>query len=153
MDMASHFEIDGDGACVGLKRLRPLSLDEIRSCPDCRGPLRDLARYGRIVRRAQIDSATLKFIVRANTSYVALAQEFYSEQKRLVDTKDGFRVTHPSFLKSLVLKGGASRSSLLSPTILVTSGTRRSQQSGIRYQSSLLMSTWRSSHTRKYTTW
>jgi len=35
----------------------------MKSCPTCRGPLRNLNRYSRIVRRALIDEATKKFIV------------------------------------------------------------------------------------------
>ncbi|KAG9247660.1 hypothetical protein BJ878DRAFT_580600 [Calycina marina] len=34
----------------------------MKSCPTCRGPLRNLNRYSRIVRRALIDEATNKFI-------------------------------------------------------------------------------------------
>ena len=51
----------------------PFSASELKNCPLCRKPLRNINRYGRIVRRAWIDEATKKFIVWANAQFVPLA--------------------------------------------------------------------------------
>lgn len=53
----------------------PFSALELKNCPLCRKPLRDINRYGRIVRRAWIDEATKKFIVWANAQFVPLVSK------------------------------------------------------------------------------
>ncbi|KAJ5950739.1 Zinc finger CCCH-type [Penicillium vulpinum] len=76
MDMASYYELDNSGKpvfiCVSLK---PFSIQDIKRCATCRGPLRDVTRYGRLVRRAILDESTRKLIVLLNQEYVPLAQE------------------------------------------------------------------------------
>ncbi|KAK0260447.1 hypothetical protein LTR35_017984 [Friedmanniomyces endolithicus] len=62
MDMPKHYDIDPmTGNVIALKTSsEPFSSDELKSCPTCRGSLRILARYGRIVRRALQDESTKK---------------------------------------------------------------------------------------------
>lgn len=75
MDMAQYYEIDGDGWPIALKdSSQPFSMKEVKSCPDCRAPLRSIRRYGRLVRRALLDESTKKFIVWSNANYVDLAR-------------------------------------------------------------------------------
>ncbi|KAJ5169070.1 uncharacterized protein N7482_004664 [Penicillium canariense] len=54
---------------------QPFSINDIGTCAICRGSLRNLSRYGRLVRRALLDEATKKFILYLNQQYVPLAQE------------------------------------------------------------------------------
>jgi len=51
MDMRKHYETDLiSGKLIGLKTTsEPFSSDELKVCPTCRSPLRNVARYGRIV--------------------------------------------------------------------------------------------------------
>ncbi|KAF2128236.1 P-loop containing nucleoside triphosphate hydrolase protein [Dothidotthia symphoricarpi CBS 119687] len=73
MSMSDFYTQDSEGSIVGLKHsAEPFSASEMKKCPTCRGPLRNLNRYSRIVRRALIDEATKKFIVWANTEFVPL---------------------------------------------------------------------------------
>ena len=77
-------EPDGAGSIVGLKSSsEPFSIAELKNCPMCRYPLRNINRYGRIVRRAWIDEATKKFIVWANMQFVPLAARMEREETEL----------------------------------------------------------------------
>lgn len=71
MEIANYYTVSDDtsveNSIIGLKsRSVRFSTSELKNCPLCRSPLRNINRYSRIVRRAWIDEATKKFIVRAN---------------------------------------------------------------------------------------
>ncbi|KAK1753246.1 hypothetical protein QBC47DRAFT_54335 [Echria macrotheca] len=91
MDMGAHYEIDGEGLPVKLLAAStPFSSGSvgnasIRVCPSCRGSLRNISRYGRIVNRGMLDEATKKFISWSNAEYARLAQVLAAEQKKLAD--------------------------------------------------------------------
>ena len=73
---------------LGIKTTsEPFSADHLKNCPLCRMPIRDINRYGRIVRRAWIDEATKKFIVWANNEFVPLTTEMKSIETRLHEVK------------------------------------------------------------------
>ncbi|BCS22020.1 uncharacterized protein APUU_30245A [Aspergillus puulaauensis] len=75
MDFRRHYNMDDEGRPVSIaSSLEPFSIDDIQKCATCRGSLRNLARYGRLVRRALLDEATKKFIVYLNQSYIPMAQ-------------------------------------------------------------------------------
>lgn len=76
MDLKQHYVVDADEKPIALTTsLNPFSMDDIKTCATCRGPLRDLARYGRLVRRALLDESTKKLILFLNREYVPLAKE------------------------------------------------------------------------------
>ena len=80
MQMASYYMIREDGKITGLKcSSQPFSSEEVQVCPICRGSLRDIARYGRIVRRAILDFSTKKLLIWSNKHYCPLAQQLDSE--------------------------------------------------------------------------
>ena len=86
MEMASHYELDEDGLPTKLHGpSKPFSMDDsgIAVCANCRGSLRNVSRYGRIVRRAMLDEATKKFIVWSNAQYLHLAEILLTEQEKL----------------------------------------------------------------------
>jgi hypothetical protein len=73
MSMSDFYISDVDGSIVGLKNSNePFSASDLKTCPTCRGPLRSINRYSRIVRRALIDESTKKFIVWANMGFIPL---------------------------------------------------------------------------------
>jgi hypothetical protein len=64
ISMSDFYTTNSEGLIVDLKNSAELfSASGMKSCPTCRGPLQNLNRYSRIVRRALIDEATKKFIV------------------------------------------------------------------------------------------
>lgn len=88
MAMATHYELDEDNLPTKLHGpSKPFSMDDsgIAVCANCRGSLRNISRYGRIVRRAMLDEATKKFIVWSNAQYLTLAETLLTEQEKLGD--------------------------------------------------------------------
>ncbi|OGE53266.1 hypothetical protein PENARI_c008G07865 [Penicillium arizonense] len=76
MDMGKHYELDASNKPVAIRASStPFSIEDIRTCATCRGPLRDIARYGRLIRRAILDESTKKLILLLNQQYVPLAKE------------------------------------------------------------------------------
>lgn len=77
MDIKKHYVMDGMGRPVAIaSSSEPFSSDEnVRTCASCRGSLRSIARYGRLVRRALLDESTKKFILYLNQAYVPMAEE------------------------------------------------------------------------------
>ncbi|KAK6397849.1 hypothetical protein LTR65_005097 [Meristemomyces frigidus] len=89
MSIADHYTVDANGVPLAVKgNSEPFSYEELKACPDCRGSLRNIARYGRIVRRALLDEATKKFISWSNRAYVPLAERLQKEQGGLLTSAD-----------------------------------------------------------------
>ncbi|KAL9574008.1 hypothetical protein ACKAV7_001784 [Fusarium commune] len=86
MDMAAHYKLDTTGLPEQILRSsEPFAMEnqDVKSCATCRGPLRNISRYGRIVRRAILDEATKKFISWSNSEYHLLAAKLVTEQENL----------------------------------------------------------------------
>ncbi|MCJ1347634.1 hypothetical protein MMC31_005862 [Peltigera leucophlebia] len=85
MELAKYYNIsDADNSIIALKSNSvPFSTSDLKNCPMCRKPLRNINRYGRIVRRAWIDEATKKFIVWANAQFVPLASRMEQVEAKL----------------------------------------------------------------------
>jgi hypothetical protein len=95
MSMSDFYTMDAEGSIVDLKNsAEPFSASGMKSCPTCRGPLRSLNRYSRIVRRALIDEATKKFIVWANMGFIPLVARMQEIEAGLRETaKDSQKVS------------------------------------------------------------
>ena len=88
MEMSKYYTTSSDPSSenpiIALKSDSvPFSTSELKNCPSCRKPLRNINRYGRIVRRAWIDEATKKFIVWANSTFVPLASRMEQAEAKL----------------------------------------------------------------------
>ncbi|TVY69619.1 E3 ubiquitin-protein ligase rnf213-alpha [Fusarium oxysporum f. sp. cubense] len=86
MDMAEHYKLDTTGLPEQILRSsEPFAMEnkDVKNCATCRGPLRNISRYGRIVRRAILDEATKKFISWSNSEYHLLAAKLVTEQENL----------------------------------------------------------------------
>lgn len=83
MDLKSHYNLTVDGIPTSISKTPPPFTDDskiIALCPTCRGSLRSLLRYGRIVRRAFLYDATKKFISHAHNQCTALTQRLLTLQ-------------------------------------------------------------------------
>ncbi len=90
MSMSDFYTMNADGEVMGVKHTaEPFSASELKSCPTCRGPLRDLNRYSRIVRRALIDESTKKFIVWANLKFVNFEMNMQALETELRESSSG----------------------------------------------------------------
>lgn len=86
MAMGDHYDVDESGSPVAIKApSMPFAMDnvEFKSCPQCRGSLRNIARYGRIVRRVMLDETTKKFISWSGNTHLQLAERLVQEEQCL----------------------------------------------------------------------
>ena len=87
MSMSDFYVFNSEGSIVDVKNsAEPFSASEMKSCPTCRGPLRNLNRYSRIVRRALIDESTKKFIVWANMGFIPLVTRMQAIEAEFRET-------------------------------------------------------------------
>ncbi|KAL9119512.1 MAG: hypothetical protein Q9187_003935 [Circinaria calcarea] len=90
MSMSDFYIMNTEGSIVDLKNsAEPFSASGMKSCPTCRGPLRNLNRYSHIVRRALIDEATKKFIVWANIGFIPLVTRMQAIEAELREIVGG----------------------------------------------------------------
>ncbi|KAH7040050.1 uncharacterized protein B0I36DRAFT_234919 [Microdochium trichocladiopsis] len=86
MDMGDHYQLDSNGIPIALAgQSVPFTMDgtKVKVCPHCRGSLRNIARYGRIVRRALLDESTKKFILWSNSRCTELGHELVNKLEDL----------------------------------------------------------------------
>ncbi|KAK2008989.1 P-loop containing nucleoside triphosphate hydrolase protein [Colletotrichum eremochloae] len=87
MGLKDHYEMSPEGVPVALKTgSEPFSATEVKVCPECRGSLRHISRYGRIVRRGLLDESTKKFISWSRGVWEALMKAFLDAQDALQKT-------------------------------------------------------------------
>ncbi|THZ26748.1 hypothetical protein D6C91_02505 [Aureobasidium pullulans] len=88
LGLSEHYVMDVNGLPVAPRAPEDsLDVDKTRMvCPDCRRSLRDIPRYGRIVRRALLIQSTLKFITWSNNEYVIAYDNFSRVQETLSAT-------------------------------------------------------------------
>lgn len=110
MRMSDYYELSQSNFVKAPKALpEPFSVVNLKSCPMCRGPLREINRYNRIVRQGLVEQATKKFISWANQQYIPLEQRLYEEEKRLQQSA----ITEESFTQK---QGGERYDQTLSTT-------------------------------------
>ncbi|MDI1487639.1 MAG: hypothetical protein OHK93_006909 [Ramalina farinacea] len=89
MGLSAHYEMSKDGLPTEPKSQvsAPLSV-EAKGCPLCRGSLRNLNRYNRIVKRALLDESTKRFITWSNAQFVPLTVQLQKAEKDLEGLKE-----------------------------------------------------------------
>lgn len=87
MDMKKYYVMEDDKPVAIRSLSEPFSVDDIKRCATCRGSLRDLSRYGRLVRRAILDESTKRFLLYLNREYVPLAQELPLQLAAVLESK------------------------------------------------------------------
>ena len=93
MGLKDLYELDANEQPISLLSTSdPFSTDTLKVCPMCRGALRDIHRYNRVVKRGLIDEATKKFIVWANAQFVPLEQELHTQEQALQKSKAEFKL-------------------------------------------------------------
>ncbi|KIH93411.1 nf-x1 finger and helicase domain containing protein [Sporothrix brasiliensis 5110] len=140
MDMAKHYTMTQDTS--GLPRpvaiaasSSPFDMKEVKVCPHCRGSLRDVARYGRIVRRAVLDESTKRFINWARQKHNELALQLTGPKGQLevdkeMEGKKAKRSVHQKAEQVYKKKffAGKGRSALMAELLLSTDLARHHHQ-------------------------
>jgi predicted nucleic acid-binding Zn ribbon protein len=90
LHLGEHYILDASGLPSALRAPDDsLDVDQTQiACPECRRSLRDIPRYGRVVRRSMLIQSTLKFITWSNNNYVISYGNFTKAQKALSDTME-----------------------------------------------------------------
>ncbi|KAL9060626.1 MAG: hypothetical protein Q9162_000577 [Coniocarpon cinnabarinum] len=83
LGMHEHYDMDGNGNIQGPKASSEPFSTELKRCPACRGSLRSISRYGRIVRRALLDESTKRLIAFAQDKYTKLQEESFKIEDEL----------------------------------------------------------------------
>lgn len=107
LEMTSVYDINQDGTITGIKSVDPFSgsLKEFPGCPICRGSLRGINRYGRLVRRVLLDESTKRFVTSAGSANGALSERLYNAFEQLQNGSEaGLRTTF-SVALNLELRG------------------------------------------------
>ena len=96
MSMKDHYGIDpATGAYMSTKgSSAPFSSEELKVCPECRGSLRNLAHYGRIVRRVILDENTKKLTLWSTRTHQQLSERLLADQERLMRSVDTTKRLH-----------------------------------------------------------
>jgi hypothetical protein len=71
MGMRDCYVVDEEGGILGPKMF---SKTEMKTCPDCRAPLRNIHRYNRMVKGALLDEATKRFMTHAGVQQTTLME-------------------------------------------------------------------------------
>ena len=99
-DMAHHYKLNFDGSIEAIKTASaPFSSENMKKCPKCRGSLREVSRYGRIVRRALLDESSKRLIVWAHREYLSLEDKFRSAEDLFSDPQIQCAVQGPIHLE------------------------------------------------------
>ncbi|VUC25866.1 unnamed protein product [Clonostachys rosea] len=96
MQMPDHYELNMDGHPVKLLGpSAPFTMQEkgVPVCATCRGSLRSISRYGRIVRRSILDETTKRFITWSNSQHEKLTKAMFIEIEKLENAPSGTKIS------------------------------------------------------------
>ncbi|KAI1371941.1 P-loop containing nucleoside triphosphate hydrolase protein [Hypoxylon crocopeplum] len=84
MNMLDHYKGADDGTIIAITSSpKPFSDNIIKTCPKCKGSLRKVSRYGRIVRGVLLDESIKRFVSWSHTQSMAFEQLLIDEQEQL----------------------------------------------------------------------
>jgi hypothetical protein len=106
MDMPKHYHMNDLDAPIAIRfSSEPFSSNEMKACPTCRGSLRNIARYGRVVRRAMLDSSVKKLTAWARQTHQDLANKLLVQQDSLMRSRDEEKI----FSQDIDLRGSPEK--------------------------------------------
>ncbi|KXH26632.1 hypothetical protein CSIM01_02933 [Colletotrichum simmondsii] len=139
MGLRDLYDVSPEGVPTAVKSgSHPFSVTNIKVCPDCRGSLRNISRYGRIVRRGLLDESTRKLISWAHSVKQKLTDAFFAAQdnlQKMEKNKFSFPTTQLGFPMSqsaFALRG--SRQQQMTQLFKLTGNTRHAVLKTLRYQ-------------------
>ncbi|KAK2609553.1 hypothetical protein N8I77_003049 [Diaporthe amygdali] len=88
-EIQEHFNLTEDGTPLSIKGvLRPFSIQKVACCARCRGSLRDISRYGRILRRQMLDNVLKEFTSWSDRRFLELNEQLAEEVTNLQQGTD-----------------------------------------------------------------
>ncbi|KAF6831583.1 hypothetical protein CMUS01_07283 [Colletotrichum musicola] len=114
MGLQDFYDVSTEGIPTAIKSAsHPFDPSQnIRACPTCRGSLRNVSRYGRIVRRGLLDESTKRFISWSNMKWNELSGAFLAAREELeAMNKNTIMFQARAILRNSIYKGrGMNRS-------------------------------------------
>lgn len=110
MSLGDHYALDFEGRPISIATSsQPFSMSDVKTCAVCRGSLRNISRYGRLVRRALLDESTKKLILYTNQEYIPIAKCLVEHLQRLHDLEDDDKALQQLFYYPNEIKLEGSR--------------------------------------------
>ncbi|KAK1712410.1 hypothetical protein BDP67DRAFT_437551 [Colletotrichum lupini] len=139
MGLRDLYDVSPEGVPTAVKSgSHPFSVTDIKVCPDCRGSLRNISRYGRIVRRGLLDESTRKFISWAHSVKQKLTDAFFAAQdnlQKMEKNKFSFPTTQLGFpMPQSVFALRGSRQQQMTHLFKLTGNTRHAVLKTLRNQ-------------------
>ncbi|KAK0381656.1 hypothetical protein CLIM01_01022 [Colletotrichum limetticola] len=132
MGLRDLYDVSPEGVPTAVKSgSHPFSVTNIKVCPDCRGSLRNISRYGRIVRRGLLDESTRKFISWAHSVKQKLTDAFFAAQDNLQKMEKN-KFSFPTTQSAFALRG--SRQQQMTHLFKLTGNTRHAVLKTLRNQ-------------------
>ncbi|KAI5817547.1 hypothetical protein BZA77DRAFT_309854 [Pyronema omphalodes] len=105
MDIKTAYEVDEEGRILAPKNFNRA---DMKGCPTCRAPLRNIHRYNRVVKSALLDEATKRFMAHAGKLQTETQKLVEESEANLEDTINQFKVrcqaTNTAFSKTEQIK-------------------------------------------------
>ena len=99
MGMNEHYDLDQDGNVLAIKTHSQPFDTVMKTCSTCRASLGDIARYGRIVRRALLDESSKRLITWAQQEQQNLQEAAFEVEEHLAATDSKCSVAEPLLLR------------------------------------------------------
>lgn len=89
LGMSDYYDCLDNGRVVAIKgSYESLLSTNIKVCPKCRGSLRNISRYGRLVRQASLGESTIRFICWYHAQFNMLERRLVDEHMKLESQKN-----------------------------------------------------------------
>lgn len=87
LKLADFYEVDETGAAIKCKAIAWDMNQKVPGCPQCRGTVRNINRYGRAIRQTILAESTKKFINWSMKEYAPLLRGISVVQDDLIETR------------------------------------------------------------------
>lgn len=89
LKIQDFYDLSEEGVPCGIKgALRPFSIQRAAGCTQCNSSLRDISRYGRIIRRPILDESVKGFLTWSNAKFFDLARHLHEHSSNLRRSTD-----------------------------------------------------------------
>ncbi|CAI2180938.1 10853_t:CDS:10 [Funneliformis geosporum] len=86
MEMENYYEVSKE-EWASVKNL-PTSPSNIKTCPECRAPIKNIRRYGRIINKCTLDIQNKKFLIKYDRQLKEITQEIISIEEKMKYNRD-----------------------------------------------------------------
>ncbi|PKY55180.1 P-loop containing nucleoside triphosphate hydrolase protein [Rhizophagus irregularis] len=82
MEMKNYYEGSNEGGWISLKEL-PTPSTDIKTCPECNSPIKNIKRYGRVIKKHTLDTQNKKFLLKYHFQLEGIRKQINSVFEKL----------------------------------------------------------------------